>query len=399
MKNTPLFLPVLLSTSLITGCAWLPWHQQPASQSAFGAQSPRIVPHARIQDGGDSAAAFHALGRHLQREGRLDDAERAYRRALDFDPAHTEARNALAVIAASRGDIAQAITMLSTLAHAHPDQPHLLANLGHAHYLKGDYVQAKDWLSRALALAPDNDAVRRKLALVREKLGEPQDTEAVTEVVAVPPLPRPAEANALPRNPVQKVSEGVYQLIRPLAADVASAPQPMRCELPRIAEMSPSPAGEHVVTPVAGPATERPATVVPAATAATQTSVTTPVASAGQDAAPAGGKLRIELANGNGIPRLARSLRDLITGSQWQVIRVINHEEFSVTTTRIEYAKHRYAAARELSEALGITAQLRPNYQQGDTQLRVILGHDFRTTERLRERLANTDTVVLASRD
>ena len=114
---------------------------------------------------------------------------------------------------------------------------------------------------------------------------------------------------------------------------------------------------------------------------------------------PVQDKLRIELANGNGVNRLARTVRDLMGGTQWQVIRVINHEEFGVAITRIEYAKHRYAAARELSDALGISAQLRPNYQQGDTHLRVVFGHDFRSVDALRERLATDSAPVMARLD
>ena len=114
MKNRPLLTLTLLSSSLVAGCAWLPWHSESTTSSSREVHG-RIVPHARIQDGADSAAAFHALGRHLQREGRLEDAERAYMRALDFDPAYAEARNALAVLAARRGDLSLAVDMLSSL--------------------------------------------------------------------------------------------------------------------------------------------------------------------------------------------------------------------------------------------------------------------------------------------
>ena len=148
MKNRPLLAFALATSSFSAGCAWFPWGPDDVTSSSRGVQA-RIIPHARIQDGADSAAAFHALGRHLQREGRLDDAQRAFRRALDFDPAYAEARNALAVLAASRGDLVRAIDMLSSLVALHPDQPHLLTNLGYAHYLNGDYLQAKEKLMQA----------------------------------------------------------------------------------------------------------------------------------------------------------------------------------------------------------------------------------------------------------
>ncbi len=385
MKKNALFMPVLLTGSLVAGCAWLPWNHDDGSQTAQPLPA-QIVPHARIQDGADSAAAFYLLGRHLQREGRLDDAQRAYRRVLDFDPMHQEAQNALAVISAHRGDIVQAIAMLNTLVAAHPDQAHLLANLGYAHYLNGDYPQAKEWLMQALALAPDNESARQKLALVREKLGEPQDHQndpVSTQTAAVPAARQPAEADDGSRNPVVRVTEGVYQLLRPVSTEAAT-PYVAQCDFSR-------PLQSAQATPSA------------LAVQASRSAQTDPVAMPSSEAktviAPVQDKLRIELANGNGINRLARSVRDLMGGTQWQVIRVINHEEFGVAVTRIEYAKHRYAAARELADTLGISAQLRPNYQQGDTHLRVVLGHDFRSVDVLRERLATDSAPVMARLD
>lgn len=362
MKNMPnrsLLTLALVSSSLTAGCAWLPWNSDgstPSSREMHG----RIVPHARIQDGADSAAAFHALGRHLQREGRLEDAERAFRRALDFDPAYTEARNALAVLAASRGDLAQAIAMLSSLVASSPDQPHLLTNLGYAYYLNGDYALAKERLIQALSIAPDNDSARQKLTLVKEKLGEPAEVQGAVSLAA-PTLPSPKEAVGPPERPaIVRLSDSVYQLIRPLGKAEAT-PQLARCDLPHAAALQVQTPASLSVTPQSQPA----------------------VASANTE------RLRLELVNGNGINRLARSVRDLISGPQWQVVRVLNHEEFSVAVTRIEYAKHHYSAAQTLASRLGVDAQLRPNYHQGDTQLRIVLGKDFRTTDNMREHAAS----------
>ncbi len=363
MKNRPLLTLTLLSSSLAAGCAWLPWHSEstaPSSREVHG----RIVPHARIQDGADSAAAFHALGRHLQREGRLEDAERAYTRALDFDPAYAEARNALAVLAARRGDLSQAIDMLSSLVTLHPEQPHLLTNLGYAHYLNGEYALAKERLMQALRIAPDNDSARQKLALVRDKLGESADEPHAVERAIAPAHPPKEAVDHKERNPIVKLTEGVYELIRPLSHEAAT-PYVARCEFPEAPQAQPK------LKEAAAPS-------LPLPTTSNESKE----------------RLRLELINGNGINRLARSVRDLISGPQWQVVRVLNHEDFSVPVTRIEYAKHRYGDAQELAGTLGVAAQLRPNFQQGDTQLRVVLGKDFRTTEGLRERVASSGMLL-----
>ncbi len=380
MKNRPLLALTLVSSSLAAGCAWFPWNSDSTATSAREVHG-RIVPHARIRDGADSAAAFHALGRHLQREGKLDDAERAYVRALEFDPAYAEARNALAVLAATRGNLAQAIEMLSSLVASHPDQPHLLTNLGYAHYLKGEYALAKERLMQALSIAPDNDSAQQKLALVKQKLGEPADErDAIHQIVEKSRTSKEATDHS-DRSPVVKLNEGVYQLIRSLPIEEAKS-YAARCDL----TAAPQPA------PKLMPAAMTPTAMTPTATTPATTSPDRPVAVTVATTVTATGneRLRLELVNGNGITRLARTVRDLISGPHWQVVRVLNHEEFSVAVTRIEYAKHRYGAAQELADALGVAAQLRPNYQQGDTQLRVVLGKDFRTTEGLRERVASS---------
>lgn len=384
MTNKPMVAIAVLGSSLVMGCAWMPWNSDADAQQRSDMRTLKVVPHARIQDGGDSAAAFHALGRHLQREGRLEDAERAYRRALDFDPAHQETRNALAALYASRGDLVQAISLLSALVVTHPDQPHLLANLGYAHYLNGDYPAAKEELQQALAMAPDNEATQHKLALVKEKLGEPADDlpampQPVSQRAANQPV-QPAGDVADTRNAVVRISEGVYALTRTAAAGTLK-PYAAQCDAPVLKTAQGVPAAGTLATP-----------------SSAASSASSSASSSAQPASDSRLRLRIELANGNGINRLARTVRDLIA-PQWQVVRVINHDEFSVPATRIEYARHRYEAARELADTLGLDAQLRPNFQQGDTQLRVVLGRDFRSADGLRERLALTSPPALASLD
>lgn len=381
MKNMPLFTLAMISSSLMMGCAWSPWSQS---------HTPQIVPHARIQDGGDSALAFYTLARHLHRQGRLDDAERAYRRALDFEPDHLEARNGLAALAASRGDLAQAIASLSSLVAAHPDQPHFIANLGYAHYLNGNYPQAKSLLQQAVSLSPDNASAQHKLALVLEKLGETVDSVVDTQQATLMPATLPAAHKASESgNQIVKMSEGIYALTRQsdLVPQVPLMPVLAKCDITepvhtaQMSQVSADSAALIVSTEsaaIAGSSVRGGISTVPPAIQSLPVS------------------LRIELANGNGVRGLARSLRDLINGDQWQVIRVVNYQAFAVPLTRIEYAKSRYAAAHELADALGIVAQLRPNNQQSDTQLRLVLGHDFRTTEGLRERLSAYRAPALA---
>jgi hypothetical protein len=98
--------------------------------------------------------------------------------------------------------------------------------------------------------------------------------------------------------------------------------------------------------------------------------------------------IAIEVANGNGVQGLARSLRGLLNGQSWRVVRTINHEQFGVRFTRIEYAPNSAQDAKNLADTLGIDARFRLNNQQAGTQMRIILGHDLKDLSEIRHRLA-----------
>jgi hypothetical protein len=107
--------------------------------------------------------------------------------------------------------------------------------------------------------------------------------------------------------------------------------------------------------------------------------------------------IAIEVANGNGVQGLARSLRGLLNGQSWRVVRTINHEQFGVRFTRIEYAPNSAQDAQNLADALGINAIFRLNNQQVGTQMRIILGHDLKDLSAIRQRLAMAAHTTRAS--
>lgn len=117
---------------------------------------------------GDPTAALLAATEH-HREGRLREAEAAYRRVLDTDPRHPVAHNLLGLILAGRGDDASALSHFDeALRHVRADDPNL-ANIHNNRVLAllaldraGDAVEGA---SRALAIAPDHLPARHNLAL------------------------------------------------------------------------------------------------------------------------------------------------------------------------------------------------------------------------------------------
>lgn len=365
MKLRTSTLLVMAGSALLPGCAFF---DPPAAEPVSEAPAT-IVPFARVKDSNGSAEAWYTLGRHMQRSGRLDEAAKAYRRALEVDADYVEAKNGLAAVTAGKGDIDQAIAILEELSKARPGQAHVLANLGYARSLKGQYAEARIALEQAVALEPENKSIRAKLDAVLVAMGDAPNrtaTEAVPEVPVTVAL-----ADGRSEEVIVPLSPGIYELRQ---QGVIAVPAPVIEEARALdtgkqvtdivatAEASPQPpvdGGPQVIVPVM----------------------------ASRDAGIQRIGERVEIVNGNGVTGLGRSLRALI-GNDWKVVRVLNHENYAVRTTRIEYAKSHYAAARQLASDLGIDAQLRPKPGQDDVHLRVVLGHNYRNLDPLRSRLS-----------
>lgn len=362
MKRKSLCLYGLVGAGLLAGCA------SPATSPSV--MDARIVPFAKIRDAADSADGYYALGRELQRSGKFDDAERAYRLALEMEPGHLDARNGLAAVSVNRGDVDMALSILGNLAAAHPDQPHLQANLGHAHYLKGNYFDARVALEQAVSLDPTNERTREKLLLVLQKLGVPEAESpppAGESGLAFETVPASGQAG------IVAVGPGVYQLqAAPGRAVTATAASPqVLVPVGTEADAGDGPSRLAELTPPASPA---------AAFASAPAPVSAPVSAIVSMKAA-----KLEIINGNGVPRLARSLRQWVQGSDWQVVRVANHPGFNVPMTRIEYARGNREPAEHLAQDLQVTPVYRHNDALGD-RVRVVLGYDFRTVESLRQR-------------
>ncbi len=340
MKHHPKLLAALIGAALLAGCSSTPNDQQ-----------ARVVPFSEVRSGApDSADGFYVLGRELQRSGRFDEAERAYRRAIDMEPGHIEAHNGLAAVSASRGDVDQAIAILTTLAAKRPDQAHLQGNLGYAYYLKGNYFDARVLLERAVALDPANERFKEKLALVMQKLG-PQ--AAPVPVVQLDERSGISVVDAPARDTIITLNSGVHVLQRPDSAPLAMAD----VQESEIETLVPA-------NPVSG----------------RRAAVRDMVADARQGT-------RVEIVNGNGIAGMARSVYQFVGRNDWQVVRFGNHPGFNVQITRIEYSKGNRQAARQLAKQLRIAPVYWHNEALGD-RVRVVLGHDLRNLKLRRAQAA-----------
>ncbi|MGF6723775.1 tetratricopeptide (TPR) repeat protein [Paraburkholderia sp. GAS41] len=95
----------------------------------------------------ESAYAAH-------RDGRLDDAERGYRAALDIDPAHVDALHLLGVLRHQLGQHAEAADLVGRAVDLRPQDAALQLNLGNALKALGQLDGAIERFRNALTLAP-----------------------------------------------------------------------------------------------------------------------------------------------------------------------------------------------------------------------------------------------------
>ncbi len=436
-RASPLWLALL--SSLLPACVSTP----------HDTVQPLVSMNSGIQINPDSE---YLRGKLLHLQARYDEAEQAYLSALTVDKNHAEARNGLAALIGARGDLDRSIALLSSMAQSDTQLPQVYINLGHAWMKKGQLLEARRALERALELDPANPAAQEKMALLLS-LNEPSSAQATQNTSVADP-----SVSITSVNPVERLSDGLYVLRYSVTVPV---PEPLSQKVQKPADVvldhelknttesaaentaahTPSDFLENSDAPRAvptlaigfnsevkqltEPATRiavsytppdffgdsEPTSAIPTLVVVLNGEVKNVIESAIQIAAPDNRSdvskdgepqhtlpaLAIEVANGNGVQGLARSLRGLLNGQSWRVVRARNHEQFGVRFTRIEYVGNLAQDARILADALGIDAKFRLNNQQTGTQIRIILGHDLKDLSAIRQQLADAQDTRTSS--
>jgi len=114
----------------------------------------------------DDATTHYNLGLLMAMAGRLDQAEREYRRAIAIDPAQADARGNLAPLLVRMGRLGEAARELRQLVADDPENAAALTNLGVVLIQQGRGAEARTYLEEALRIAP----------------GMPQATEALAAI-------------------------------------------------------------------------------------------------------------------------------------------------------------------------------------------------------------------------
>jgi len=98
--------------------------------------------------------------------GRLDEAERLYRRILRGRPSHSATNNALGIALKDQGRLDEAAAVFRRVVAVSPDHAPAHSNLGNILFSQGQLAEAEACYRRALTLRPDMPDALKNLGLV-----------------------------------------------------------------------------------------------------------------------------------------------------------------------------------------------------------------------------------------
>lgn len=315
-----------------------------------------VRPTLSVRHSAETAASYYQLGRYYHGQNRLTPAEEAYRRATELDAGHIDALNALGCLYAERGEMERATQAFEQAIALAPEAAYLHGNLGYAYLLQGRIVGAYAALHQALRHDPGFERAWRNL----QRIAEQRPDAALTAAVAARQFDRLPDAlpGTLPAAP--SGSE---------PTQAATAPQPS-APAPAVDSTNSAGAGEPAAIP-SSPAAE--AAPVPMAAAQPETLDQPSAAPRPWDFSA----LRIEVSNGNGVPRFARKFGAQLRADGLPVSRITNLGSFRLKETVVEYQPGHEHAARALNARLGLAARIvaaikpRPR-----SDIRIALGRD-----------------------
>jgi Flp pilus assembly protein TadD len=309
----------------------------------------RIVPVQTVTHGAGSAEGYYTIGRQIEHSRDWARAADAYRQALQVEPGHVDARNALAVALARLGRLADAETQLRQALAAAPQRGDLHSNLGFLLMLAQRPQEAQVALHTALALDPQDRVAQANLQLAQGRASAPATPSTVLAQAKAPAMTAAAP---------QLAQAG-------LALRVADQPT-----LPSLTQQAP----RHDTAAV--PARPVDALQAKADAASAAASVQ---AAAADSPYPA---FTLELSNGMGRRGAAQQLRQQLQQVGLTVQRTSNQPPYRQPYTMVTYRPGHEAAARRVAQALPLSAPLQPDAAQR-SGVRVLMGHDWPGTVQL----------------
>lgn len=373
MKNRLKILPAVCSIALLSACA----SHQSASMSPLNSATSVAASSSKL-----SPDALYKMGRYYQGQNRFDLAVNAYQKALAADNSFVEARNGLGVVYSRQGKYREAIEAFQVAVKQAPKAAHLYSNMGYAYYLQGDYAASVTALEQATLLDPANQLAFNNLGLAYAKAGHKgESVQAFAQAVNVPA--------AVPNITVTEIAarsqgtEPVNSAIAAVSAEANAAPAPQ----PEVQILAlPKDRGVIRPAPDAGAVemVDSRVTLVKLAPNVTELRIQPQRAEPEQVTTVADAmspeKLRVEVANGNGVTGAAGKVGQFLRSQGYPAARLTNQKPFQVRVTQIQYREGYQAEAQFLQASLPNTYTLvKRSDMRAGVGVRLVLGKDMVT--------------------
>lgn len=371
MNTKHKILPAMCCIALMSSCA---------SNQSTSAAPWTIKTTAVTKSSNDKPEAMYQLGRYYQGQNRFTEAANAYLKALHADANFVEARNGLGVVYSRQGKYREAIEAFQAAIQQAPKAAHLYSNMGYAYYLQGQYAESVKALQQATALDPENKRALNNLGQAYAKAGNTtQSALAFSEAISVE---KPINTEAVA--PAQSAPANVTNIVAAPAADASvkttSAQDTQILAIPKDRGVIRTAEPATLVLPVV----ESRAKLVTVAPHVSELQLRPQSAEMLQVASMEGSqdlqKIRLEVANGNGVNGAAGKVSKFLRVQGYAAARLTNQKPFKTKTTQIHYRSGYEAQAQLLqSKLLDAPKLVERNDMRANVSVRVVLGKDMVT--------------------
>jgi hypothetical protein len=328
------------------------------------------------------------MGRYYQGQNRYDLAISAYQKALAADNGFVEARNGLGVIYSRQGKYREAIEAFQVAVQQSPKAAHLYSNMGYAYYLQGQYAESVTALEQATLLDPTNQRALNNLGLAYAKAGNKgESAQAFAQAAnAVTTTPNVAATEVVaPAQNTLQLPDNTATVVAALSTEPNVQPAPQSqpevqvLTLPKDRGVIRSASSTNAVAVVDSrvqlvklSANVSELRVQPYSAEPMQTAAAVDVADLK--------KLRVEVANGNGVTGAAKKVGRFLGNLGYPTARLTNQKPFQVRMTQIQYREGYQAEAQLLQASLPDAHELvqRDDMRTG-VSVRLVLGKDMVT--------------------
>ena len=141
---------------------------------AMAQRDPRALEAAIAEAKPAQSEPYFALGESLKREGKVADAIRAYRAAIDRAPADSSSYVSAAELMLDRSEAEAAVALLQPALKQMPRDVKLLNSLAVAYVQQNRLDEAQQLLSTAVKIQPDDPISWLNFGVCQEAKGNPQ---------------------------------------------------------------------------------------------------------------------------------------------------------------------------------------------------------------------------------